>query len=187
MKDVTPAELAAARQWWYGPGHQYANAWLRGRPSVLYPEEQEGVRAFTGLVKRAPAFTRPALLHRGVENAGKDSLFGPVGSKVGREFTDPGLMSATTDESMARNAYAPQDSSGMRAVLHIHAPAGTRALRSAPEFFGDDPAARQDYDAEQEFTFPPATRMRVLGDEVGQVTDDGQPQQVRHIDVQVEP
>lgn len=178
VPDVTPKEAAAMKQWWYGHGHQFTNAYLRGRPNALYPDEKAGIALVTGLANRAPAFTRPVLLHRGVMNASHPDLFGPVGSKVGKAFTDPGLMSASADESMARNGYSREATGKPLTVLHIHAPAGSRALRADPALDGDW------NEIDKEYTFPAGTRLRVTGDKL--TANPEGPGQVRHIDVTVE-
>jgi hypothetical protein len=178
---ATADELRAAQDWWYGRGARYTNAFLRGDKlkAPLDDAEKQEIGTFLGLVNRAPVFTEPVVLHRGVANGADSSLFGDVGSRVGKRFTDPGLVSATADASMAANAYAPADKQQVRTVVRISAPAGSRALKSAPEFFGPGRSGAQDYNVHQEYTFPPGTVFRVTGDKVA----GG----VRSVDVTVEP
>lgn len=168
---ATPQEVKAAKNVWYRDEFQITNDYLRNstppsldaRRNRVHLSEDDAqwlkdIATLKGLMNRAPAFSRPARMSRGVENA--DALFGPVGSKKGQVFHDPGFMSATISDEEA-SAY------GYGAHLVINVPPGGRAFRSQPDYFVNGPA---DYGANKEYTFPPGTPFRVDGDKMNGMT-----------------
>lgn len=181
--DVTDAEAAAARTVWYKDTFSYTNDYLRSgiKPSVnarnsikeaspmgglerakkhlALPAKDDaeyirGIGIYRKMVDRAPAFSRPALLHRDITSP--DQVFGPVGSMKGRVFSDPGFMSATADPGTAEN-YGGY--TGVPGKMVLHVPAGGGGMRSELRF-------SKDHVREKEYTFAPGTKWRVDDDRV---------------------
>jgi hypothetical protein len=189
VPDVTPAESAAARLAWYRDTFSYTNDYLRHGtlPSVsareaidaagaglegrerakirlaLPAKDDAGyiasVRATGALMRRAPAFSRPAVMYRDIK--GPDQVFGPVGSMKGRTFTDHGFMSATTDIGSAERYGGHSGETPDKIIINV--PAGGKVMRSQLAF-------SPDYAREKEYTFPPGSSFRVDDD---LITGDG--------------
>jgi len=175
VRDVTPAENAAAKQVWFRDTFSYTNDYLRhGTPPsasaakalhdnpgkaksrLTLPAENDteylrNVHTTEALMNRAPAFSRPATMYRAVTSP--DQVFGPVGSMKGRTFTDHGFMSATTDKHTAEQ-YGAEGTPGK---IVINVPAGGKAFRSQRSF-------SPDYAREKEYTFPPDAKFTVDDD-----------------------
>jgi 8-oxo-dGTP pyrophosphatase MutT (NUDIX family)/pimeloyl-ACP methyl ester carboxylesterase len=163
LKDIKPEEAEAAKRIWYRNEFALTNDYLR---KGTKPSENENswaadegddkydsdIAALKGMMDRAPRFSKPAVLVRGVDTGNE---FGLMGSKVGKVFKDKGFMSATTKTDEA-DIY----SSG--AIIRLHVPAGGKAFRSEPSFFEEGPT---DYAAQHEYTMAPGTRWRVDSDQ----------------------
>ena len=172
LNDFSPQEAAAARHVWYRTEYQLTSDRLRnGTPPSLnmhtfsHPTESDDkydrdISTLTGMIHRAPRFSKDAELTRGVSDA--EGLFGPVGSKVGKIFSDKGFMSATTKPDLAEEYEETNYDGSVPGTIKIHVPPGGQALRSEPSFFAE---GKSDWKQQHEFTFAPGTRFRVDSDE----------------------
>jgi hypothetical protein len=163
---VTDDEVAAAKSSFYRPGaYERTNHFLRGeskdqfgRPvKKLSATQADNVSKFVSLVNRAPKLTQPAELYRGVGD-GMDErsapIFGAIGSKIGKSFTDQGISSASASEDVGKSYGST--------IMHVHAPAGVKVLKAEPEFY----SSKKSYNYHQEYSFPPGTKYTVTGDEI---------------------
>ena len=92
--------------------------------------------------------TKDTDLYRGITNV--SSIFGPVGSKVGQEFTEHGFVSTSTQ---------PHTAFGGDAKLTIHAPAGSHGM---------DVKSFSHYGHENEVLLQHGTKFKVNSDTVDQ-------------------
>jgi ParB-like nuclease domain len=169
VHDISLAEKKAAKAVWYRDTYSYTNDYLRNgtKPSDnIYaqarkdlPEPEHAyirdIGVFRGLIQRAPRFSRPAQMYRGIISP--DAVFGPVGSRTGKTFSDPGFVSATVKQDEAAEYSGDGDH------VTINVPAGSQVLRAEPEFFVK---GGSDYAKNQEYTFAPGTRFRVDADKI---------------------
>lgn len=193
---VSERDAQAARHVWYSYNYNKTNTYLRtghstyGKVNQAYAED---LQHFIGMVNRAPPFTQAATVYRGVEDGA--GMFGPVGSRVGQEFTDKGLVSTSANEELARETYAPEDLNGIRTVVRVTLAPGVRALKSSRDFWvepgtsaWDQQNAIDSHERHQEYTLPPGTTFVITSDTVQTAYDVmDEPIQVRYVDVEVVP
>jgi hypothetical protein len=153
------AQKDAVARVWYSDAFNDANSHLRsgGAPT-------SDMTDFTDAINSAKPFQSDVMLYRGV--AGGDRVFGPAGSAVGKDITDPGFMSTTPDEKLARN-YGGSSFGEGRTVLVLHAPAGSRALKADDDIISRSVGRGRFSSADEakEYTFAPGTSYRVTSDE----------------------
>lgn len=137
---------------------------------LRYPEESaavgltlgEGAQKLKDAISHAEPFRSPVTVHRGFTDA--RSLFGKTGSHIGMTVTERGFLSTTAspEKGDAYRGYSPRVNS---AVVHIHVPAGVRALKVTQDFLPARTNAPGTADRMQEYTFTPGTRLHVVSDE----------------------
>jgi len=152
--DVSAAEENSAITVWYGRGASDTNLLLRAG-EVPTGEQADNIARFTDLISRSPAFSQDAVMWRGTWDA--DTLFGPVGSKIGDVFTDKGFTSLSADKTVTRG-YG-------NATVKIDVPAGTRALRANPDMFSSA-ADLEQIAYNKEYTLAPGSRWKITADEL---------------------
>jgi hypothetical protein len=118
-------------------------------------------------------------LLRGVN--GPEKIFRPVGSNVGKSFSDKGFTSATSNMSVA-GSYS-HGFGGKTALITIHALKDSKALKVDPDVWNRTKSKKKSQtplEVLQEYTFAPDTSYKILGDTLG---TDG----VHRMDMEVAP
>lgn len=145
---MTAAEKAAVG-YYTGSGYTPMNQFLRHGKVSSYNQTTviKHINNLDEAFKKAPELTKSITTYRGL--SGGTKLFGPVGSKVGKTFTDDGYGSTATN---------PTKAFGGDVKLRVHIPAGTRIIRPGQAgTFGDQ---------ESEFLLARGTTYRIMRDEV---------------------
>jgi ADP-ribosyltransferase exoenzyme/ADP-Ribosyltransferase in polyvalent proteins len=122
----------------------------------------EGIQALKNAISTAKPFQSPVVVHRGVTDA--RPLFGRTGSHVGKVVTERGFLS-TTSSAEHGDQFRGYRMGANSAVIHIHVPAGERALKVTQDIL---PAAKNSPDAAdnmREYTFMPGSQLHVISDE----------------------
>jgi hypothetical protein len=171
---LSEAQKNAVANVWYGDNYAATNAYLRrgAHPSAFGATAAYGVGdeayekdidTFRQAVSTAEPFKSEVQLYRGVNFP--DRVFGSPGTMTGSTFTDKGFTSATSNDALAHQYGALPGSRS--ALVVIHAPAGSRALKVDTDVWkrakthpGQTPPA-----VLQEYTFAPGS-YRVLSDTV---------------------
>jgi hypothetical protein len=184
---LSAAEKKSIANTWYGPNFYATNGYLRRDPSGTgladdprsiidrYSAGVDGdaerqkyiadIGTFKAAIGKARPFTSDVKLLRGVSNPEK--IFGPVGSSTGKSFTDKGFSSATSNMGVA-DSYS-HGFGGKTALITIHAPKGSKALKVDPDVWKQAKTKKGQTppDVLQEYTFAPGTSYKILADTLG--------------------
>lgn len=95
------------------------------------PTIQRYSNELSAIIDNAPPLKQGIKVERGTGAA--SDMFGPVGSRIGKTFTDKGFVSSTTDTDTIGTFARGTD----KAHITIHIPAGSKVMRVEPEP-GDD-------------------------------------------------
>jgi hypothetical protein len=153
---AVPQLSAAASDGYVVEGFTW-NAWLRGQDErPQYPrtsederDAQRGIGKLKREYERAAPLSRPIVVERGISDA---SLTLPYILGSGKQFTDKGFVSTTTQKGVA-NSFAMFGSVDTdTAIMRITVPKGFKALRVGPADVG-------------EVLLPPNTQFKVTSDE----------------------
>jgi hypothetical protein len=125
-------------------------------------EPGEGVQSLKNAISVAKPFQSPVTVYRGVTDA--RPFLGKTGSQIGKIFTERGFLSTTASAEVGdqHRGYGMGVNS---AVIHIHVPAGERALKVTQNIL---PAAKNNpdvADSMREYTFTPGSQLRITSDE----------------------
>lgn len=132
---------------------RHINDYGRKGPGSLHESEREDtakdVANLDAMIDSSPPLKRPIKTIRGVKDV--DGMFGGEGSTVGKTFQDNGFVSTSTSEKVAWKFHGSDG-----AEIHIHIPAGKKALKILLQ--------EDDDDSEKEIMLPRGSRFKVLSD-----------------------
>lgn len=144
-RELVEGEISAL-EFYVGKGYR-VNDKLRQRSAFLNNQEANLVQGIDAVFDKTDPMERSILVHRGIDRVGADSIFGPVGSRVGSVFVDHGY---TSTSSASDNPIFFG-----RAIMRIKVPAGVKAIDMLPW---------SDVKSEREVLLPRGTRFLVTGD-----------------------
>jgi hypothetical protein len=129
--------------------NEYGRKGPESLPESERKDTAKDVENLDAMIESAPPLKRPIKTIRGVKDV--DGMFGDEGSTVGNTFQDNGFVSTSTSE---RAAWKFHGHSG--AQIHIHIPAGNKAMKILLQADDDD--------SEKEIMLPRGSRFKVLSD-----------------------
>lgn len=149
--NVSPSELEVIHGVWYSEQADTTNRMLRnGRDetvSYLMKEElfdrknaeaivpsSSDIDEFDRIIARA-VLSQPIRLQRGVNDPAE--IFGPVGSMVGKDFTDKGYVATSAVKTGEQPSFLPHEGH-KTAIIAISLPAGATALKAQGDFYIED-------------------------------------------------
>ena len=154
IKDVHEADAIME---YTGGGYEDINGHLRFGDKHEFgyldrPVVDESIKGLDAVFEKIPPLERPVEVKRGVSNSNK--MFGAVGSRVGKEFTDKGYVSTTHHAS---ERYGSIEFGGTdKADLSIVLPKGAKGFQPITHGqFGDK---------EGEVLLPRGSRFKVVKD-----------------------
>lgn len=147
--DLSGEEQAAIRSY---TGEQFTNV-----NRTLREGKENGIsKLLDAVFARVPGSKHEISVMRTVRHDVGEELFGPSGSKIGKEFSDLGFISTSFHNRVSGDEKYKVSAKKFPAVIHIKIPAGTKALR--PWKYG------RYKDKEGEVILPRGTRFKVSGD-----------------------
>lgn len=156
-KEITAPNEISAIDNYTGGGYEDINGVLRHGPGhkFTYMDLEEADRHTKGLdsvFSKLPPLKRNVEVKRGIVNA--DAVFGPVGGRIGKIFSDKGYVS-TTYHANDRYGSANRSADG-KADISIIMPQGSKGFQPAKHGqFGD---------AEGEVLLPRGSRFKIIKD-----------------------
>lgn len=145
--DLTQAQRDVVKDY-TGMDFNNLNAYLRH--GTQWPGAAQRIAMMNDVFDKSDPTKEPLMVRRFIESNAANDLFGPIGSRTGKSYTDKGYSSTT--------AHPGHFWDSADTVLHIHVPEGTKVIKPGPQTCHDV--------REQEIILPAGLKGTVISDEI---------------------